>query len=182
LASKKYTLLHNDAYIDYIGQEEVEIGKIINLESNEDAMYIIYSRDLYRTSGYHICPMILQNKDEEFFAVYIDDLHRDCFFEHRDIFLAMMMHEYGHYINGDLMIENTTSKAVAEDRMQCIQEGRVQESERKADAFAVSIVGKNLFIRCIDYLIRKRKQRSDKGMYLAIKEFELRKKYVQRIR
>ncbi len=52
--------------------------------------------------------------------------------------------------------------------------------QNMADAFAVTYVGKNVMLRALDYLINKRKQRTnDPGKELAIKEFQLRKKAIQ---
>ena len=115
-------------------------------------------------------------------AVFVDDKDRDCLYNKQDVFFGLAMHEYGHYINGDLDRDDITTQQIKEERSQCIKQGRVIEMELKADAFAVSCVGKNTFLRALDYLIANRKKRNDKGMGFAIKEFELRKKAVQKIK
>jgi len=179
----QYKLLHNLDYEKYVGDEEVEIAKIVDSTSGSDVMYIYYDRNLFRNQGYHTCVGSFECNDGTVLPLaYIDDLHRACLFEHRDLFLCLMLHEMGHFRNGDLDDEQSkTTDTVKDDRMENILNGRVQEAERKADAFAISCVGKNTFMRTMDYLINMRKQRGDKSASLAIKEFELRKKAAQRI-
>lgn len=177
----KYCIQFNTAYQDYHGDEEVEIGKVINLQTEEVIIYIVYDKNLYKDSGNHTC--IYTFEDSPIPAAYVDDLHRECLYNKQDIFFALVMHEYGHYINGDLSrIEYHSNKEVQEDRLDYVVKGKVQEMELKADAFAVSCVGKNTFLRALDYLIASRRKRNDKGMLVAIKEFELRKKAVQKIK
>ena len=177
-----YNLLHNTAYIDYCGDESVEVGKIVDITSGEDVMYIYYEKNLFRTHGYHTCIDVYEDENGEYPVAKIDDLHRDCLFTSPDVFLTLMLHELGHYKNGDLTQENLTNKEIADERMNCVLSGKIQEIERKADAFAISHVGKSTFMRTMDYLIRMRQKRKDDGMMLAIKEFELRKKAARNIR
>lgn len=177
-----YNLLYNTNYIDYYGDEEVEIGKIIDITTDKAIMYIDYDKNLYRKNGYHTCVDVYENEDGEYPVAKIDDLHRTCLFEKPEVFLSLMLHEYGHYKNGDLFLEGVTTEQLKDERLRCIFEGRVDEREQKADAFAVNIVGKNTFLRTLDYLIAMRKKRNDEGMLAAIKEFELRKKAVQRMK
>ncbi len=75
-----------------------------------------------------------------------------------------------------------TSKEMREQRTHEILNGRVQQVELNADAFAVKHIGKSRMLQALDYLIKKRKARTDDpGRELAIMEFELRKKAVQRM-
>ncbi len=181
----KYILRYNTARIDYCGNEEVEIAKIVDSETDEDIFYVDYDKNLYSKSGYHTCIDIYKNNDGsgEFAVAKVDDLHRECLFEQPKIFLSMMLHEYGHYVNGDLNPrDDITTESIKQERERCIAEGRVMDMELKADAFAISHVGKNTFMRSMDYMIKKRKERRDIGMELAIREFELRKKAAQKIR
>ena len=179
----KYILLHNTAYKNYDGNDEVEIAKIIDSETNDDILYINYNKSLYRQAGYHFTINMCVNDNNEFPTVRIDDFHRECLFYQPKVFLTLALHEYGHYINGDLYEkEGITNKSIKDERLQCVLEGRVMEQERKADAFAVIHVGKNTFMRAMDYMIRKRRERNDNAMELAIKEFELRKKAVRSLK
>lgn len=183
MAKGDYLLLHNMKYVDYDGQEVVEIGKVVETATGKSVMYIVYDKDLYKKRGYHICIDEFEAEDNSSFPVAsVDDFHRNCLFENRDIFFCMMLHELGHFKNGDLMAANMTDEIILKERERCIKEGRVQEQEKKADEFAVNYVGKGTFMRTMDYMIQKRKQRGDQGAALAIKEFELRKKAVQRLK
>lgn len=175
----KYKLLFNTAYCDYTGDDEVEIGKVIDTETDEDVFYIYYNKNLYNEEGYHTCIDIYENEDKEFPIAKTDDLHRECLFSNPDVFLCLMLHEYGHYLNGDLNLSGLTNQMIQEERMQCIMENRVMKVERNADIFAISHSGKRTFIRAMNYMIRKRRERADEPLYIkqmAIREFELRKK------
>ena len=98
--------------------------------------------------------------------------------------LLIFVHELGHFVNGDHNTEDPerTPESIRKERMQSILEGRVQEIEKNADAFAVKHMGKNTYLRSLDYLINNRKQRNDVGMKIAILELELRKKAVKNMR
>lgn len=182
MAKGKYKLLFNTAYIDYTGEEEVEIGKIVDTDTDEDVLYVYYSKNLYVSEGYHICIDVYEDENGEYPVAKTDDMHRKCLFDQPSVFLTIMLHEYGHYLNGDLYDNGLTNQMMQEERMRCILENRVMEMERKADAFAVAHVGKNTFMRSMDYLIKKRRERGDRDMHLAIKEFELRKKAIRNTR
>lgn len=178
MAKGKYRLLTNTAYIDYAGDDEVEIGKIVDNDTEKDVMYIFYKKNLFKESGYHLTIYVYENEEGEYPVAMTDDLHRSCMFLHPEIFLTLMLHELGHFLNGDFNATETfaTTDDVKNDRLRCVLEGRVQEQERKADAFALACVGRNTFMRTIDYLIHQRQKRKDDGMAIAIREFELRKK------
>lgn len=144
----------------------------------------IDAKSLYSRAGYHITPYIYSDdNDKELLTVLVDDMHRDCLLNQPKIFLTFMLHEYAHYLNGDIYgKEGMTNAGIKDERMQCIIEGRVMEQEKKADAFAIKHVGKNTFMRAMDYMIRKRRERGDAAMELAIREFELRKKAAQALK
>lgn len=180
----KYILLHNTVYTNYTGNDEVEIAKIIDSETNDDVLYINYNKSLYREAGYHFTANIcFDDNNNEFLTVHTDDFHRECLFNQPKVFLTLALHEYGHYINGDLYEKKgVTNESIKDERLRCVLEGRVMEQELKADAFAVKYVGKNTFMRTMDYLIKRRRERADNAMDLAIKEFELRKKAVRSLK
>lgn len=177
----KYSLMFNIDNEFYEGDKEVEIGKVIDVETDEDVLYINYDKHIYDKEGYHMCPLRYKNESEEFIVVKVDDLHRNCLFEQPNVFLTMVLHEYGHIINGDLDKTGLTNETIQNDRLRCILEGKIQEEERKADAFAISHVGKNTFMRTMDYMIKKRRERNDRDMHFAIQEFELRKKAAKKL-
>lgn len=175
----RYFMMTNTAYKDYHGTDKVEIGKIIDTTCNKEVMYIYYDRNAYSENGYHMTYIVLIIDGEDVPVVYIDDIYRLCFVEHPDIFLALSLHEYGHFINKDFERKGVSNQQIKEERAMCIKTGRVYEMERKADAFAVRYVGKASFLGSLDFLIENRRRRNDIGMDLAIKEFELRKRAVK---
>ena len=182
MAKGQYKLMYNTAFAEYDGSDTVEIGKIVDTAADRDVLFVFYQKDLHQARGFHICVDIFKDETREFPIARVDDLHRDCLFENPDVFLAVMLHELGHYVNGDLHDTSRSARAMAEERMQCIMAGRVPEMEQKADAFAVASVGKNTFMRSLDYLKKKRMENVDNSMVYEIKEFELRKKAVQNLK
>ncbi len=181
----QFKLCINETAVDYNGPEKVEIAKIVDSTAKKDAMYIVYERDLWKRWGYHTCIEEYERDGEDYPVAVIDDLHRPCLYDHPEIFLTIMLHELGHYRNGDLFAfdeEEVSNEKIKDIRADAILHGKVQMQELRADAFAVQHVGKNTFMRTMDYMINKRRQRSDTGMELAIKEFELRKKAIQNMK
>ena len=181
----QFRLRINEAAVDYDGPEKAEIAKIVDSTSEKDVMYVVYERDLWKRWGYHTCIEEYERDGEDYPVAVIDDLHRPCLYDHPEIFLSMMLHELGHYRNGDLSAfdgEEISNDKMKDIRTEAILHGKVQMQELKADAFAVKYVGKNTFMRTMDYMIKKRIQRGDDGMELAIKEFEMRKKAVQNMK
>ena len=182
MAKGQYQLMYNTAFADYDGNDAVEIGKVVDTASGADVMYVFYQKNLHQERGFHLCVDIFKDDTREFPIARVDDLHRSCLFENPDVFLAIMLHELGHYVNGDLHDTSRSARAMAEERMQCIMAGTVPEMEHKADAFAVASVGKNTFMRSLDYLKKKRMETMDNSMVYEVKEFELRKKAARNLK
>lgn len=176
-------IMYNTKTVDYHGDDIVEIGKVVNTDTQEDMIYIRYDKNLFKKESCHTCIYVFEDENGEFPVAMTDDLHRECLYNQPNIYLATVLHEYGHYINGDLDAnEGLTNPIIMDERNRCIAEGRVMPQELKADAVAISFVGKNTFMRSMDYLIKKRRERGDSGADLAIREFELRKKAAQKYR
>ena len=181
----QFILHYNETEKDYSGSEVVEIGKIVDTITDKDVMYIYYERDLYKRQGTHMCIEEYMREDGDYPVAKTDDLHRSCLFKNPEIFLTLMLHELGHFWNGDLDEHRKgemTSEKIQEDRLRAIIVGKVDSHELKADMFAVKSVGKNTFMRAMDYMINTRKQRGDAGAEFAIKEFELRKKAIKNMK
>lgn len=182
MAKGQYRLMYNTAFADYDGKDAVEIGKVVDTDADADVMFVFYQKNLYQARGFHLCVDIFKDKTREFPIARVDDLHRDCLFDNPDVFLAMMLHELAHFRNGDLHDTSRSARAMAEERMQCVMAGCVPEREQKADTFAVECVGKNIVMRSLDYLKKKRTQTVDNSMVYEIKELELRKKAVRNLK
>ena len=181
MATGKYCLRYNTTFEDYQGDDIVEIGKVVDSETDQDALFVFYDKNLFKKHHYHMTPVVYKKEDQITLAVHMDDTHRSILYSHPDILLGLLLHELGHHINGDYQ-GNGDTETNREERLSCVLAGRVQEKELKADVFAANQIGKNKYLRCLDYLIKKRKERKDDGMELALREFELRKKAVQRIK
>lgn len=175
----RYILMVNDANIDYDGIEPVEIAKVVDTTTNKEILYVYYNKNNYEENGYHINIDVYEDESGEYPVANVDDVHRPCLFDDPDVFLSMMLHEYGHYINGDFNQTELTNKQIQEERLRCTRIGRVHEKERRADLVAVRYVGKATFLRSMDYLIERRKRRNDAAGDIAIREFELRKRAVK---
>lgn len=184
MAKGQYKLICNNDYADYKGEEAVEMAKIVDTLSGEDVMPVMYSKNLFSEEGAHLSLCVMEGENGDYPVGYTDDTYRTCLFEHPEIFLSMMLHELGHFVNGDYNGEDgeATAAGIREERMRCILEGRVQEIEKKADEFAVKHMGKNTYLRSIDYLINLRKQQKNASMQIAVLELELRKKAVKNMR
>ena len=184
MAKGQYKLICNEEYKDYQGEEAVEVAKIVDTLKGEDVMPVMYSKNLFSEEGAHLSLCVMEGENGDYPVGYTDDLHRTCLFEHPELFLSLMLHDMGYFVNGDYNAEDgeRTPESIRRERMQSILEGRVQEIEKNADAFAVKHVGKNTYLRSLDYLINNRRQRNDVGMKIAILELELRKKAVKNMR
>ncbi len=175
-------LINQSVDRDYHGDEIVEIAKIVEMNSSTDVLYVFYDRDSYAKRHFHISAGLYDKNEVP--AVMIDDEHKDCLYDQSDVFFCLMLHELGHYRNKDfekLADENTTSNL--NKRTENIIKGKVQDAELNADSFAVKHIGKNKMIRTMDYMIKKRKERkNDPGKEIAIREIELRKKAIQKLK
>ena len=54
-----------------------------------------------------------------------------------------------------------TSRRLREQRTNDILQGKVKQAELNADAYAVKHIGKNRMLQALDYLIKKRKARTN---------------------
>lgn len=177
----KYFLMINDAYLDYDGEESVEMGKVVDTHTGKDIIYVYYNKNNYKENGYHINLNVYENDTGEYAVANISDIHRPCLYKDPDVFLSMALHEYGHYVNGDLNRPGITTEQIQRERVQALLNGRVYDMERRADNFAVRYVGKHTILRSFDYLIEQRIQRGDDLTSLAVREFELRKKAIRNL-
>lgn len=179
----KYGMIFNKKYnIDTKTTDSIQIGKIVDFETGEDALYLYYEKNEYLHSGLHFHVLISEFEDGKSYPMVImDEYFKNVFYNNPTILFALAMHELGHYVNGDFE-KKEDKDDVLQSRMKCLQEGKVHESEANADRYAVMYAGKSRVINALDLLIRRRKERSDPGMAIAIKEFELRKQLVKKMK
>ena len=163
---------YNSVYLNY-DINGAYIGEFIDFESKEKVISIIYMRDLYKNARKH-CAVFNYSKGID---IFVSPLFLEQYKDKEDLFIALMYHELGHYINGDLNEENLKN---LDKRNNFMYTGIVDSMEVKADAFAVSYVGKSLMISALNNLIKERRKRNDEIASLAIKEVEERIKLINR--
>ena len=110
-------------------------------------------------------------------------------YEKTKLFDAVAMHELGHFKNGDFDLPREPDESDMEvlqrlmnERAANIRNGMVDSRELLADEFACREVGKHAMNMMLDLLIKQREERGDEAAPLAIREFELRKKALRKLR
>lgn len=94
-------------------------------------------------SDFHLGALGISTKDD----IPVMYLERETFFDFkRGIAYSrvIVLHELGHYYNGDLI--DLDFDEYQESRVDAAKKNRVLEAELKADAFAVSYVGKDTVV------------------------------------
>lgn len=174
---------HLDHDFPYAGTGEIHIGTVESKRTEKAVMYLMYDKECYEKYNQHC--LVLPDEDpssgETFPFVIMGDFYRSLFFENPRIFNVLAMHELGHYLNGDLTQEDSdgiTGADLRRMRIECIKNGEVMPEELNADIFAAEQCGWADFRDALNVLIRRRKERNDAGMELAIREFELRKEHI----
>ena len=122
--------------------------------------------------------MIRLNENE--IGIIHDDLYINLSNTDVNAFDAMLMHEVGHFLNGDLDKDRDDAE-IRQERVIEILKGIVAPEELAADRFAVEHCGKNAVIRMLDTVIETRKRRQTADGLIALKELELRKQAVKRL-
>ena len=183
---KDYIMQLNTAYDEnYDGDGPIEIGKIVHKRTQEDVMYLVYDRSDHEKARYRFHVDIYEADDRDNYPVVtMDDYFRKLYYQKSWLFEALAMHELGHFLFGHLAPDHykgMTNDAVMKLRQRYIERGDVMPEESQADAFAVKQCGKRAVRDAIDILIKRRKERGDIGMHLAIKEFEVRKRKIQKL-
>lgn len=181
---KDYRISRNPNYdISYAGTEEIPIGKVVSKRTKKAVMYLMYDKKCYEKYNQHC--LVLPYKDPSSGEISPDvimgDFYRSLFYENPRIFNVLAMHELGHYLNGDLTQEDSDGVTGADPqhiRIEYIKNGEVMPEELNADIFAAEQCGWADFRDALNVLIRRRKERNDAGMELAIREFELRKEHI----
>ena len=160
----------------HINDDEYQVGTIHDLNGKE-ILPIIYYSDCYNLYGGHCKTMYDSIPDKYFICIskyFIDNWY--CLYNKLQfkLLVCCMLHELGHFMNGDLE-KDVDVNQYNKERMRCLILGTVTSEEYKADKFAADEMGQDLMISSLDKMIRIRKKRNDKGMNSAIKEVELRK-------
>lgn len=158
-------------YKDY--DNAVKLGYVLDELTNKEAITIIYDPHCFAENGYHLCASI-QNGEH---YIIMDSTHFPCYYEMPEVLEALILHEVGHFSNGDYEKIHLKADHIKTDRGANIIRGMVQPHELDADKYAAKNVGVPVMMRALDYLIALRKERKDDPIKAAaIREFELRKK------
>lgn len=180
--NRKYELMKCFDYLKDYKTGRLEVGKVVNIESQEDIMYIMYDKDIVKYSKYRACSTKINYRgNENQWVTIIGPEYLEIFRKHPLIFEFVAMHELGHFINGDL--DNGGSEIDREQREQrkeCIENHQVSKAEEMADIFAARELGKSRVIAVLDYTIKSRRTLGDKKSKLAIEELENRKKLIKK--
>lgn len=154
-----------------------EVMRIIKKDTGEKVISAFYCKNAYQKIHYHFCAC--QVSDNEMGIVF-DDLYLNIANTNSNVFDALLMHEVGHFIHGDLDKDFNREEAWQERVLQ-IMKGKVADNELAADSFAVEHCGKNAVMKMLDIVIETRKKRNTPDGEIAIKELELRKQAVKRM-
>ena len=163
IITEKYEILKNPdfkpvAYADY--------GQIFDKEKNEVVLWAYYVPDCFVKNGFHCSALATGLHD--CCDVFFDGLYLRYFRDKSYLFAPLMMHELGHFINGDT--SNTETPLLA--RTDFVSLGMVDPREVKADKFAAENIGVEIMIKALKYIKGKRASSNRKGNELATKELE----------
>lgn len=154
-----------------------EAARIVKKDTGDSIISVYYCKNAYQKFGYHFGLMRL-NENE--IGVVHDDLYLNLSNTNVNAFDALLMHEVGHYINGD-MDNQIDDLEIRQERVLQILKGKVAPNELEADRFAVEHCGKNAVMQMLDIVIATRKKRNTADGEIALKELELRKQAVKRM-
>ena len=174
----------NDVIEKHLNELQYEVGHICVGNEYKEIAKIFYSVDCFNRFGGH-CRLVdvIKDDNEEIPIIFISKFFYDCWFKSNNdkMLSSAFLHEYGHFINGDFR-DREVMRNSDKIRVQCVKKGILDDHEKKADEFAAKEIGKAAMMTCLDKMISIRKKRNDAGMEVAIKEFELRKKALQKLK
>lgn len=154
-----------------------ETARVVKKATSEEVVSIFYCKNAYRHYGYHFC---LQRINEDIVGIVFDDLYLGLTNTNPRAFEAMVMHEVGHLVNGDMERQLSTSEIKRERELDILR-GKIPANERAADCFAVEHCGKSAVIQMLDIMNAVRKKRNTVDLALALTELELRKQAVKKM-
>lgn len=165
------------------------VAYVFDNETNEPVFFVDIIPGCYKRIGKHVC--FVGEKEAEspelkghFFglAYMSEEYYKTFIVDHIKFGEVMIMHELGHYLNGDH--NKITDMSESDDeRLQYNLNGQVDPKELKADEFAIRQCGKSAFNSYMDFMIDLRQKRAnDPVKELAINEFKLRKEACKKLK
>lgn len=189
--ARRYEIRINERYRDYWGDDVVEVGRIADLSHGEKAIATIWY-DKYDCLRYkYQIRSVIDDREGKAgdWTIVVGDRYKAIMYEKTKLFDAVAMHELGHFKNGDFDLSRDSDESDMEalqrlmnERAANIRNGMVDSRELLADEFACREVGKRAMNMMFDLLIKQREERGDDAAPLAIREFELRKKALRKLR
>lgn len=151
----------------------VKLGDVIDGLTNKTVITLVFDPNCFDENGYHLCTYSNGSED----MIVMDSYHFPCYFKDPDVLEALLLHEVGHFSNGDYQNLTIEPSRIKRNRSAKIIHGDVQAHELAADRYAANIIGIPVMIRALDYLSDLRKKRKNDPLKdVALREFELRKK------
>lgn len=173
-------------YPDFSTAKQNQYAAIINADKRELRLLVIYDRELFSKKNYHLMSSSakLTGTDHHFCLVTMDGVYLDFFRRMPEIVEPILMHELGHFVNGDWdpVVQKKTSKQVYQERIMLDMIGQVPKEELRADRFAAESVGIENMINALRILKKERERKKEEGTELAIKEFGSRIKALEKLR
>ena len=189
--ARRYEIRINERYRDYWGDDVVEVGRIADLSHGEKAIATIWY-DKYDCLRYkYQIRSVIDDREGKAgdWTIVVGDRYKAIMYEKTKLFDAVAMHELGHFKNGDFDLPRDSDESDMEalqrlmnERAANIRNGMVDSRKLLADEFACREVGKHAMNMMFDLLIKQREERGDDAAPLAIREFELRKKALRKLR
>ena len=179
------TVIINDRYSfvylerrSAIKRDEVRVGFLFDAKERAKVLYLHVVKDLLTKEHQSFC---LSNrsfsvgKDKKAGLVLIDYLVFLLDFVATKDGLVMLMHELGHYLNGDI---ETCDADYSKNRRILLGRGVIMENEYKADEFAIKECGIEKFLKSLEWMevIRKHVFCGDGGENLRLALFEFSKR------
>lgn len=165
IITEKYEILKNPKFRPVAN---TDYGQIFDIEKDAVMLWAYYVPDCFKTYGYHCLAVATGLQD--CCEVIFDDLYLRYFRDNPYLFAPLMMHELGHFVNGDTV----STESLTPSRTDFISIGLVDPREIKADRFAAENIGAKRLIKALQYIKEKRASSNRKGNDQAVKELEKR--------
>lgn len=177
--------MKSDTYVVAINENQYwddpnclyELARIVRKNTGEKIISAFYCKNAYQKLGYHFC--VHRLSDDEI-GIVLDDLYLNVSNTNFHAFEALLMHEVGHFVNGDFESDLDRDEA-SQIRVAETLKGKVASNELAADRFSVEHCGKNAVMQMLDIVIATRKKRNTEDSEIALRELELRKQAVKRL-
>ena len=159
-----------------IGNDELRIGYIFDKKEKKPVLILDVIRNFLK--DYHrtmCCSEVLERSNNKAILVLVDPMIFHLDFVYSRYGYTLLMHELGHYLNGDIKAENSNHE---QRRKESLKNGVVLKEELLADEFAIRECGLNNFLKAIEYLEKIRtKILKDSTYDKAMFEFKARKEH-----